>query len=88
MAYDTPKAAHIRAEIGGKSEEHRQRLLSARWTVARHLESNGVLNLLNESDRRKAKTLLRTLPPEMTNYGQIDFYLTGYQSADSELTSI
>lgn len=86
MAYDTPKAAHIRAEIGGKSEEHRKALLPIRWIVARHLEANGVSNLLSESDRRKAKTLLRTLPPSLTNYGQIKFYLTGYKSADSELT--
>lgn len=60
MAYDSPKAAHIRAEMGGEVlPTSNSAALNIRWQVARYLEAQGVANLFRESDRCKAELILR-----------------------------
>jgi len=79
MAYDTPKAIHIDAEIGGVRVDPRK-TIDLRWNVARYLERQGVTNLLSAYQRHKAELILRKPcdHPEllqMTGNGQIAFYL-------------
>lgn len=81
MAYDTPKAAHIDAQLGGKSMDRRETsTIELCWGVARYLESQGITNLLSAPQRRKAELILQksTDHPELIRLsvkGQIAFYL-------------
>jgi len=80
MAYDSPKAAHIRAEVGGFPMKDSNDTRQLRWGVAEYLQSQGITNLMSEPQRRKARDILNHVShhPELlklSRMGLIEFYL-------------
>lgn len=79
MAYESVKAVHIDAQLGGRPMDS-EKTIGLRWDVVRYLESQGVTNLLLRSHRRKAELILQKWAdhPELirlSSRGLIEFYL-------------